>query len=141
MEKKEKKKKEKKEKEVPVPSAQELKTKGKLPRRSPAARPVDAIRVSAKDGESYADILKAMEAKVNPQNAGAEVLSIRTTRREEILLVLKQGGDVSNVESAMHRVGQARPRGPVHAVHTLWRCADCGGPFNRGGGSELPGAR
>ena len=27
------------------------------------------------DGESYADILKAMKVKVNPQNAGAEVLS------------------------------------------------------------------
>ena len=30
----------------------------------------DAIRVSAKDGESYAEILKAMKEKVNPQNAG-----------------------------------------------------------------------
>ena len=87
-----KKKKEKKKKEVPVPSAQEPKTKGKLPRRSPAARSGDAIRVSAKDGESYADILKIMKAKVNPQNAGEEVLSIRRTRREEILLVLKKGG-------------------------------------------------
>ena len=51
MEKK-KKKKEKKKKEVPVPSAQEPKTKRKLQRRSPAARSGDAIRVSAKDGES-----------------------------------------------------------------------------------------
>ena len=68
-EKKKKKNKEKK-KEAPVPSAQEPKTKGNLPRRSPAARSGDAIRVSAKEGESYADILKAMKAKVNPQNAG-----------------------------------------------------------------------
>ena len=68
VEKKKKKKikKDKKKKEVPVPSAQEPKTKGKLARRSPAARSSDAIRVSAKDGESYADILKAMKAKVNP---------------------------------------------------------------------------
>ena len=49
-----------------MPSAQEPKTKGKLVRRSPAARSGDAIRVSAKDGESYADILKAMKANVNP---------------------------------------------------------------------------
>ena len=51
-EKKKKKKKEKKKKEVPVPSAQEPKTKEKFPRRSPAARSGDIIRVSAKDGES-----------------------------------------------------------------------------------------
>ena len=91
----------KKKKEVPVPSAQEPKTKGKLSRRSPAARSGDAIRVSARDGESDADILKAMKSKVNPQNAGAEVLSIRRTRREEILLVLKKGGDVSTFEKAL----------------------------------------
>ena len=72
---------EKKKKEVPVPSAQEPKIKEKLPRRSPAVRSGDAIRVMARDGESYADILKAVKAKVNPQNAGAEVLSIRRTRR------------------------------------------------------------
>ena len=64
--KRKKRKKEKKKKEVPVPSAQEPKTKGRLPRRSPAACSGYAIRVSAKDGESYADILKAMKAKVNP---------------------------------------------------------------------------
>ena len=39
----------------------------------------DVIRVSAKDVESYAEILKVMKEKVNPQNAGAEVLSIRRT--------------------------------------------------------------
>ena len=65
-----------------------------MPRRSPAASSGDAIRVSAKDGESYAEILKAMKGKVDPQNSGAEVLSIRRTRKEEILLVLKKGGDV-----------------------------------------------
>ena len=45
-------------------------------------------------------MLKAMKVKVNPQNAGAEVLSIRKTRREEILLVLKKRGDVSAFEKA-----------------------------------------
>ena len=99
--KKKKKKKEKKKKEVPVSSAQEPKTKGKFPRRSPATRPGDVVRVSAKDFESYADILKATKVKVNPQNAGSEVLSIRRTRREEILLVLKKGGDVSTFEKAL----------------------------------------
>ena len=44
---------------------------------------------------SYAEILKAMKAKVNPQNSRVEVLSIRRIRREEILLVLKKRGEVS----------------------------------------------
>ena len=56
----------KKEREVPVPSARDPKDKGNLPRRSPAARSGDAIRVPAKDSESYAEILKAMKAKLNP---------------------------------------------------------------------------
>ena len=78
-----------------------------MPRRSPAARSGEAIRVSAKDGESYAEILKAMKAKVNPQNSGAEVVSIRRIRKEEILLVLKKGGDVSAFEKALDQaVGQ-----------------------------------
>ena len=48
-----------------------------------------------------------MKAKVNPQNSGAEVLSIRRTRKEEILLVLKKGGDVSAFEKALDQaVGQ-----------------------------------
>ena len=55
--KKKKKNKKKKEREVPAPTAQELKERKKVPRRSPATRSGDAIRVSAKDGESYADIL------------------------------------------------------------------------------------
>ena len=81
-----------KKREVPVPSAQDPKGKEKMPKRSQAARSGDAVRVSAKDGESYTKILKAMKAKVNPQNVGAEVLSIRRTRREKILLVLNKGG-------------------------------------------------
>ena len=75
--------------------------------RFPAARSGDAIRVSAKDGESYPEILKAMKAKLDPQNSVAEVLSVRRTRREEILLVLKRGGGISAFEKALDQaVGQ-----------------------------------
>ena len=82
----EKKKKEGK-KEVSVPSAQDPNVKGKKPKRSPAGSSGDAVRVFAKDGEFYAKILKAMKAKVNPQSAEVVVLSIRRTRRDDILLV------------------------------------------------------
>ena len=106
-EKKKNKNKKKKEREVPATSAQEPKAKKKVPRRSPAARSGDAIRVSANNGASYAEILKAMNAKMNPQNSGAEVLSIRRNKKEEILLVLKKGGDVSAFEKALEQaVGQ-----------------------------------
>ena len=106
-------KKVKKEKKVPVPSAQDPKEKGKLPRRSRAARSGDAVRVSAKDGEPYAKILKAMNDE--------------TVSREEIV--------------AVHRTGQTRPWGPVQFVQALRRCADCGGPFNQVGRSELARVR
>ena len=115
-----KEKKEKKKKEVPAPSAQEPKAKGKLPRRSPTVRSGDTIRVSAKDSESYAEFLKAMKAKVNPQNSEAEVLSIRRTRREEILLVLKKSGDVSAFEKALDQaVGEKTSEKSLVSKRTL----------------------
>ena len=46
---KKKKKKEKTEKKIPVSSAQEPKVERKLPRRSPAARSGDAVKVSFLD--------------------------------------------------------------------------------------------
>ena len=64
----------------------------KTSKRSTLARSRDAIKVSAKDSQSYVDILREMKAKVGPQKAGPEVLSIRRTRREEVLLVFKKGG-------------------------------------------------
>ena len=39
-------------------------------KRSTPARLGDAIKVSARDGQSYTDILKEMKAKVDPQKAG-----------------------------------------------------------------------
>ena len=56
------------------------------------ARPSDAIKVLARDGHSYAYILKKMKAIVDIRRAGLKVLSIRRTRKEEVLLVLKKGG-------------------------------------------------
>ena len=62
-------------------------------------RPVDFEALLARQvgrrHQGVGDILKKMKAKVNPRKAGLEVLSIRRTRKEEVLLVLKKGGDVS----------------------------------------------
>ena len=43
------------------------------PKRSTPARSGDAIKVSAKEGQSYADILKEMKAKVDPRKAGLDL--------------------------------------------------------------------
>ena len=64
--------------------------------------------VSAKDGQSYADILKEMKARVNSQDSGLEVLSVRRTRKEEVLLVLKKGGDIPAFQKALDRAVGAR---------------------------------
>ena len=56
----------------------------------------DEWSVLRREPESY-------EGEGLVQNAGAEVLSIRRTRREEILLVLKKGGDVSAFEKELDR--------------------------------------
>ena len=80
----------------------------KAPKRRPTARSSDAIRISAKDGQSYADILKDMKAQVNPTEAGLEVLSVRRTRKEEILLVLKKGGDIRAFKKALDQAVGAR---------------------------------
>ena len=63
------------------------------------ARSGEAIKASARNGQSYADILKEMKAKVDPRKAALEVLSIRRTRKEEVLLVHKKGVD----DSAFHK--------------------------------------
>ena len=56
----------------PVQEAQGSNKKRTSKRFSPA-RSGDAIKVSAKDGQSYADILKEMKAKVDPRKTGLEV--------------------------------------------------------------------
>ena len=49
----------------------------KVPRRSSPARLGNAIRVSDRNGQSYAEILKEMEAKANPIDAGLEASPVQ----------------------------------------------------------------
>ena len=90
--------------------AQERVGKEKMTKRSPPAESGDAIKVSAKDSQSYAGILKEMKASVNPEDSGLEVLSIRRERKEEVLLVLKKGGDISEFQKALNRVVRVRAK-------------------------------
>ena len=47
--------------------------------------------MSAKDRQSYAEILNVIEARVKPSDAGLEVLIIQKTMKKETLLILKKG--------------------------------------------------
>ena len=50
-----------------------------------------------------------MKVQVNPTEAGLEVLSVRRTRKEEILLVLKKGGgDIPAFKKALDQAVGAR---------------------------------
>ena len=94
-------------------NAEETTAKSKLERSTPA-RSGNAIKVLAKDGQSYDDIFKGMKAKVDPRKAGLEVLSIRRTRKEEVLLVLKNGGDVLAFHKELNQV--VGERGEIMAL-------------------------
>ena len=99
-----KRKKGKKEKNAkdPVQKAQGIVARPRLKCSSPA-RLGEVIKVPARNGQSYANILREMKAKVDPWRAGLAVLSIRRTRKEEVLLVLKRGGDVSAFREELDR--------------------------------------
>ena len=58
-------------------------TEPRLERSTTPDRSGDAIKVSAKDSQSYADISRDIKAKVDPQRAGLTVLFIQRTSKEE----------------------------------------------------------
>ena len=55
--------------------------KTKTVKRSTPAGSGDTIKVSVRDGPSYADILREMKAKVDHRKADLKILSIRRTRK------------------------------------------------------------
>ena len=61
-----------------------------------------------------------MKAKFDPRKAGLEVLSIRRTRKKEVILVLKKGGDVETsrkVETFRNELNRAvRERAKISAL-------------------------
>ena len=73
-------------------------------RRSLPAWPCDTIKVSTRDGQSYAEILEVIKAKVNPMDAELGARTIRRSRKEEVLLFPKKGAAVSAFEKALGQV-------------------------------------
>lgn len=69
-------------------------------RKKPARKPKplrkprpDAIVIGAKDGQSYADILRKVKADPNLTKLGEAVTRIRRTQKGELLLQFKDSGD------------------------------------------------
>ncbi|CAH2011548.1 unnamed protein product [Acanthoscelides obtectus] len=68
--------------------------------RTRKRRTSEAVKVTAVL-RSFADILKTMKAKVNPAETETELLSIRRTRDNDMLFVLKKGGKASEFAHAL----------------------------------------
>ncbi|KAK7863339.1 hypothetical protein R5R35_009694 [Gryllus longicercus] len=52
----------------------------------------DAIKVAAKEGTSYVDIIKEISAKRKPKEGGADFKMVRKTKKGEYLFVLQEQG-------------------------------------------------
>ena len=62
-----------------------------------------------------------------PRRAGLEVLSIRRTREEKVLLVLKKGGDVSAFHNELYQaVGERAEISALVSKNACWRCGTRG---------------
>lgn len=51
----------------------------------------DAIRIKAKDETTYAEILSQMKEKVNPETTETEVIALRRSKQNDVLVILKKG--------------------------------------------------
>ena len=57
----------------------------------PKERRNDAIRIKAKDETTYAEILSRMRASVKPETTETEVVSLRRSKQNDVLVILKKG--------------------------------------------------
>lgn len=73
--------------ELFVPKARNV---GKRVRRKGKEKETDAIIVKT-EGETFADVLKAVKEKIKPDEIGAEVQELRKTRNGDLLIVTKKG--------------------------------------------------
>lgn len=89
---KNKRKKDKKEGNI----EENMKRKKKVDRKR-----TDAIKITAKEGISYSDILMQMKSSVNPDESGAEVKKIRRTRKGELLLELMKEDEGDKFKQAI----------------------------------------
>ena len=101
-----------------VPKEHRKKEKRKEKGRGPKTNgPVNqAIKVSAKEGTTYSEIIKKMKETVDPIAHGANILTIRRTQKKELLLVLDKKSDVSKLNEALTKAVGAQAK-----VNTLTR--------------------
>lgn len=61
----------------------------------------DAVVIKPRDGHSYADVLKNLREKVNPEETEVTVQSVRKTKTGSILLVMGKGGKKDEFRQAI----------------------------------------
>lgn len=76
----------------------------------------EVIKITAKEGVSYADLLKQVKKDVNPSKTGNEVTSVRKTRNNELIIVVKKDEKVCILAEAV-----SKAVGDRAAVSTLKR--------------------
>ena len=59
--------------------------------------------MTAKQGETYADIIKRMKNAVNPSDHGTKILAVRRTQKEDILIVLEKTGNIKSLNEALEK--------------------------------------
>lgn len=73
----------------------EIKDNTKVQRRERPKRPQnrpDAVVIKPKDGHSYADVLRNLREKINPEETEVAVQSVRKTKGGSLLLIMGKGG-------------------------------------------------
>ena len=65
---------------------------------------IEAIKVKAKEGVTYADELSNMKRNVNPETTRAEIMGIRRTRAGDILVKVKRGEKTEQLREAKAQV-------------------------------------
>lgn len=60
--------------------------------KNPKEKQGDTLLIRA-EGDSYAELLKKVKRDINPEDLGIEVSNIKPSKKGELLVTLKQGGD------------------------------------------------
>lgn len=70
-------------------------------KKSQKTRRNDAILIKAKDQSTYADIIKEMKRSVDPKQMDTNVVGLRRSRKNDILIVVAKGSKTENFSAAI----------------------------------------
>ncbi|XP_058983570.1 uncharacterized protein LOC131804555 [Musca domestica] len=83
--------------------------------KRPKVRP-EAVVIKPRDGHSYADVLRRLREKVNPENTDVAVQSVRKTKTGSLLLIMGKGGNKEEFRETIK--GSLKEEAIVNSVKT-----------------------